>query len=413
LVYKSNRVYDKNENFEDILGGTWSPFCLARSFANDDPNGFISPGVSVVTNSTSASGIAASRITNLSQLPDVDIVFTNDVSKWSKCVVVETASGRSLTAGNSWPMAARWDAPIEVRGDTAKNPNADTTATQGRSWFPGYAIDVNTGRRLNVFFGENSWDKRNNGADMVWNPTSSFGSSGSDAGGRHYVYISRTTYDECNGIWDTLSNGHLPSGQFQASQLWLKPGSQPGDSATDMRAVYQKVAWVGVPMLNASFRFKDPRQIPTAARVKLRVNQPFRSRTNPASDIPIFTFSTDDVAASTGEHDVAVKSLLENVRVVPNPYYAFSKYERSQLQTIVKITNLPKACKIKIFNLSGTLVRTYTKDSEEPSQNWDLKNANGTPVASGVYIIHIDAGNLGETVVKLFAVMPEIDLNAF
>ena len=42
-----------------------------------------------------------------------------------------------------------------------------------------------------------------------------------------------------------------------------------------------------------------------------------------------------------------------------------------------------------------------------------LKDANGTPVASGVYIIHIDAGDLGETIVKFFGVMPQIDLNAF
>jgi len=131
------------------------------------------------------------------------------------------------------------------------------------------------------------------------------------------------------------------------------------------------------------------------------------------TDYPIFTFSTDALAATTNVDSVAINSLLNNVRVVPNPYYAYSKYERSQLQTIVKITNLPRQCRIKIYNLSGTLIRTYIKDSDEPSQTWDLKNSAGTPVASGAYIIHVDAGNLGETVVKFFAVMPEIDLNAF
>ena len=28
--------------------------------------------------------------------------------------------------------------------------------TKGMGWFPGYAIDVETGQRLNIFFGENS-----------------------------------------------------------------------------------------------------------------------------------------------------------------------------------------------------------------------------------------------------------------
>jgi hypothetical protein len=70
-------------------------------------------------------------------------------------------------------------------------------------------------------------------------------------------------------------------------------------------------------------------------------------------------------------------------------------------------------CKVRIYTLNGTLIRTYTKDSEEPELRWDLKNQSGTPVASGVYIIHVDGGDLGEKIVKFFAVMPQVDLNAF
>ncbi len=403
-AYKINHVFDKGEHFEDLVGGMWSPFCLARQFVNNDANGDIRPGVAV-NPTVSGLGLAASEVIDLSSLPDVDIVFTADVSKWSRCVVVETSPGNVLGSG-AWPMAARWDYPIDAAGDTSRNYSADLATRQGLSWFPGYAIDVNTGRRLNIFFGESSWDRLNNGGDMTFNPTSSFGPGGTNVGGRHFVYVTDQTYDQCATPYATLSNGTLAGAQ--SSQLFLNVN----DPNTDMRETYKHVAWVGCPMLYPGFTFKDPKQIPTNATIKLRTNQPYRSRVN-TSDIPVFTFSTDALAASYDVNAVAVKSLLEDVRVVPNPYYAFSKYERSQLQTIVKITNLPQACKIKIFNLSGTLVRTYTKDSDEPSQNWDLKNANGTPVASGVYIIHIDAGDLGETIVKFFAVMPQIDLNAF
>ncbi|HNA34385.1 MAG TPA: T9SS type A sorting domain-containing protein, partial [Flavobacteriales bacterium] len=184
------------------------------------------------------------------------------------------------------------------------------------------------------------------------------------------------------------------------------------DPNTDMREAYKLVAWVGCPMLYPGYSFKDPKEIPTNATIKLRVNQPIRSRGG-TTDYPIFTWSTDDLAAEAGVTAVAQNSLLNNVRVVPNPYYGFSTYERSQLQTIVQITNLPRKCTIKIYNLSGTLIRTYMKDSDNPSQNWDLKNASGTPVASGPYIIHVDGGDLGETIVKFMAIMPELDLNAF
>ena len=32
-----------------------------------------------------------------------------------------------------------------------------TGAVRGTGWFPGYAINVETGERLNIVYGENSW----------------------------------------------------------------------------------------------------------------------------------------------------------------------------------------------------------------------------------------------------------------
>lgn len=403
-AFKNNNVFDKEGHFETILGGVWSPFCLARSFVNGDQAGRISPGVDVKV-SPSVFNLTPATILDLNDLPDVNLIITNDPTKWSRCVVIETAPAQNLGSG-AWPMAARWDYPIRNAGDDAKDTSADLATEQGWSYFPGYAIDVNTGRRLNIFFGESSWDKKNDGDDMHWNPTSDFGPAGDLAGGRHFVYIMNTTYDGCASIYPFLANG--TQGGTSGSQLFLNTG----DASTDMREVYSRIAWVGTPMISSNYDFSDPKDIPTRAKIELRVNQPFRSRGG-TTDNPEFTFNTSDLAARIGLKDVAEKSLLENVRVVPNPYYAFSKYERSQLQTIVKITNLPQQAKLRIFTLNGTLVRTYTKDSEEPDQEWDLKNQDGVPVASGVYIIHIDAGDLGETVVKFFAVMPKIDLNAF
>ncbi|MEM0997421.1 MAG: T9SS type A sorting domain-containing protein [Bacteroidota bacterium] len=406
-VWKSNRVFDKEEHFEEILGGGWAPFCLARGFSNNDPDGKVSPGVEDNA-SQSAGGLAPGQFVNLSSLPDIDIVITPNTEKWSKCVVVETSSGQNLGSG-AWPMSARWDYPVRQPGqEKDTNGDLDQLTDYGFSYFPGYAIDVNTGRRLNIFFGEASWDKLNNGDDMLWNPTSDFGPAGQRVGGRHYIYISETTYDECQSFYNFLSNANfVPSGS-QTTLLYL----DTQDSTTDMRNVYSRIAWVGAPLLSQNFDFTDPTQIPTETTIKLRVNQPFRSRGG-TEDYSIFNFSTEDIAAMIGQKETAERSLMEDIRIVPNPYYAYSKYERSQVQTIVKLTNLPQQCKIKIFTLNGTLIRTYTKDSELPEQQWDLKNQDGVPVASGVYIIHVDAGELGEKVVKFFAVMPQIDLNAF
>ena len=56
------------------------------------------------------------------------------------------------------------------------NPNGDQPV--GMSWFPGYAIDVGTGERLNMAFGEDSWLGADNGKDMIFNPSDRIYSGG-------------------------------------------------------------------------------------------------------------------------------------------------------------------------------------------------------------------------------------------
>jgi hypothetical protein len=115
---------------------------------------------------------------------------------------------------------------------------------------------------------------------------------------------------------------------------------------------------------------------------------------------------------------------------VPNPYYAYSTYEKSRIDNVVRITNLPNKCKIKIFTLNGTLVRTFDRDVSGQEdlvqtasefthskrlahQDWDLKNQSGILVASGLYIIHVDVPGVGEKILKWFGVMRPYDLQNY
>ncbi|MEM2126487.1 MAG: hypothetical protein QXQ53_08840, partial [Candidatus Methanosuratincola sp.] len=127
--------------------------------------------------------------------------------------------------------------------------------------------------------------------------------------------------------------------------------------------------------------------------------------------------STAEIAARTSDL-TAAKNALDIIRIVPNPFYGRSgvgrgRYEISQIDTRAKITNLPPRCTIRIFTLNGALVRTFRKDSEETFVEWDLKNEYGVPIASGVYLIHVDVPGVGQRVVKFFAIMPQIDLNNY
>ena len=99
--------------------------------------------------------------------------------------------------------------------------------------------------------------------------------------------------------------------------------------------------------------------------------------------------------------------------MVPNPYYSLSLYESSQLDNIVKITNLPENCTVNIYTVEGALVRTLRKDNSATWLPWDLTNNYNVPIASGVYIIHINAPGIGEKVIKWFGTLRPFDPTGF
>jgi hypothetical protein len=117
--------------------------------------------------------------------------------------------------------------------------------------------------------------------------------------------------------------------------------------------------------------------------------------------------------ASINVSDVA-SSALDLIRITPNPYYAYSDYENDKNDFQVRITNLPGKCKVRIYTLNGVLVREFTKDDDSVTfLEWDLKNHARIPVASGMYIIHIEVPGVGETVLKWFGAMRPVDLDSF
>ncbi|MEO0469673.1 MAG: hypothetical protein AAF206_08645 [Bacteroidota bacterium] len=403
-IFGNLGINDKFGFFSTLADGRWAPFALARTFNNTLQGGGdigLSPAIKSPTGNRQ---MGPEDLINLQELPDVDIVFTSDITKWSRCAVIETSPNSSLGTG-AWQLSAKWSDNVDKTGTSQ---GAKTEDDHGLGWFPGYAINVNTGQRLSLFFGESEWDRLNRGNDMLFNPTSDFGQNLDRVGGRHYVWVTNLPYDDdFDNLKDSLQNANYV-GDFPDAIFF-------NESGHNLASVYRHVAWCGIPMAANGFDIADPTQIPTDARVSLRVNQPFRSREG-ATDIPTYSFNTVELAAATEQTEVA-EDALDKVLVVPNPYYAYSSYETGQLDNRVKITNLPQKARVSIFTLNGWLVRQFTKDSEEPDLDWDLKNSAGVSVASGVYIIHVDGNidgqQLGEKVIKLFAVMRPVDLDSF
>ncbi|MCB0641018.1 MAG: hypothetical protein KDC44_05235 [Phaeodactylibacter sp.] len=413
--------FDPNRALSNIGPGYFVPFQLCNYRNVSEGNEYVTPGWN------SQTGGFVRNIDLLKNVNNVDIVFTSDRTQWSRCVIVETGSRfytnqGFTTEGGALQFDLRKAPSVANTGDLVPDPAND--GTMGMGYFPGYAIDVETGKRLNIFFGENSIYSNafsqfyDNGAtstrDMMFNPTSQLEFITGDfsnvfdfyGGGQHFIYVTSSEYDGGANAFSVLSN---------SNQTLRVP-------------FMQSITWAGWPLMEQGTRMNSYGEglIPNDLVVKLRVDNPYDVvvGTNQFNGYP--SYRLDFTGLEARALDAAgIENQLDMINVVPNPYYAYSQYEGSPFDNIVKITNLPAKCVVSIYTLDGKFIRRYDRDETpvEPSGanrgvrsaqilpdiEWDIKNSKGIPVAAGVYLIHVDAGELGERVIKWFGTNRQFD----
>jgi hypothetical protein len=90
-------------------------------------------------------------------------------------------------------------------------------------------------------------------------------------------------------------------------------------------------------------------------------------------------------------------SNLEQVAVVPNPYHGSAEWDAGPGDNHVHFIHLVSGSTVRIFTSNGELVRVLTQN---PNANlggttgdldWDLKNADGRKVVSGIYIYQVES----------------------
>ena len=126
---------------------------------------------------------------------------------------------------------------------------------------------------------------------------------------------------------------------------------------------------------------------------------------------PLYNFSTEGMEYQANDPEKAVSD-LDKIKIVPNPYYSYSTYDNNTLQNKVKVTALPRKCTVTIYSVNGTLLRQFTKDSDVPEIEWDLKNFAGIPISGGLYLVHVKT-EAGERILRWFGTMRPVDLNSF
>lgn len=519
---KTRAFKDPQQQFESAVSGLWSPYVLSSPYDGGPQAKFISSDELERQSSPSPSYFSFTDLTSqfaspgynqtMCNLYSVDIVLTPDQSKWTRCVVLESGSGEpsnqfrvnQVFEGQTYKNLRHEPKTCPSVGKDGKPDNSGTT---GMGWFPGYAINVETGERLNIMFAENSNDTLNNGNDMIFNPTSvytyakdiysgdltqllldddgnpiplnittynqlrdMYGISYGEPlnGGRHYVYIvgssgntastyymsatsTRTfkrNYNDANV--QTFANGIFHGGTFVGKDgrsypfydcgaydegKWLRAKFDQVESIANVTTnntrkqykmqLFSNVMWTSIPMPTY---MQEDSWLANDATIKLRVSRPYyryssRWYDDPAQapnasmndGYPMYEFTTKNlVPTEVTKSEETVQTLLDEINIVPNPYYGFSQYEQNALQNYVRIVNLPANCTISIYTVNGTLIRTLTKgDASTSYVQWDLKNHANIPIAGGVYLLHVKAPGIGERTLKFFCAMRPTDLNGF
>lgn len=447
-----------------VMEGPFYPFVLGSSQPPNDLEGVLTTWNSVARpvyyggGENSMTNVRAGA--TLKDLRNVDVVFTSDKSKWSRSMVIETynmwygdefAGVEVGPIGDAPNMGIRQSPSVTKYDDDGDGkPDVDPEESRpGFAWFPGYAIDVETGERLNIFFGENSMfndefpydsldavkdgtytaDDLNNGADMMWNPTGgdlvgtnpSTGIPLNYANGSHFVYVTKTAYDGCEDLYRVVN------------AVQNRPSNYP-------RVLRDNISWVMAPDVSNVVPLKSYADglIPQEVVVSVRINHEYENMviTGENNGNPMYEFTIDDGLSSSEIAASDADSLLKHVVAVPNPYRGLSSYEVDASNNLVKITNLPPKCNVTIYSLDGRFIRQYKVNedfqapvypgNDSPFNNpgapeqyyntiveWDMNNNAGIPVASGVYLIHIDAPGIGQKVIKWFGVHKKFDPSIF
>lgn len=111
---------------------------------------------------------------------------------------------------------------------------------------------------------------------------------------------------------------------------------------------------------------------------------------------------TDPDALSTSQDGDERDGDLSRIRVVPNPYIAG---ESSGGAERILFTNLPPRATIRIYTISGNLIRTLDHVGDgDGSEEWNLRTRYGLLVASGNYYFHVTTPD-GRTHLGRFAVI--------
>ena len=267
---------DPKEAFEGILNGMWAPYRLVAFDKTDVP----------------FEHAASFKYGEpLEELNSIDIVYTDNQALWTRVPVIETGD-------------FEYRGQLKTAPSVGKDGQDEVGGTTGFSWFPGYALNLEKGIRLNMMFGEASDLPDANGNDMIWNPTSTeYDGSPYDPettvifGGRHYVYVCSSEY----------------AGENEEDHPQYTRLTNMSSNVNKIR-VYREVLWVSIPLLAEGATLLDEE-----VKMKIRVFKPFNTyafEIEQNDGLPLYQFSINVDYSSLNAPEMETSKTKKLVKIV-------------------------------------------------------------------------------------------------
>jgi hypothetical protein len=179
---------------------------------------------------------------------------------------------------------------------------------------------------------------------------------------------------------------------------WVSSGfDDNAHTGQEVMARMVLVNWNGGSVGDPNFPSNVNQQVPEPGTV-FRI---LTSKPNLPGDVFTITPPANVYSSELARNDVSA------INVFPNPYYGVNPLETDKYSRFVTFSHLPPRAIIRIFNLAGIMVRRIERNSTSQFERWDLKNENGLPVGSGMYLAHIEMPDLGVSKILKIAVVQE------
>lgn len=274
--------------------------------------------------------------------------------------------------------------------------------------FSAWVVDEKYGEEYQLATG--FVERRNSGGSFVGNPDGLWDPDTSMDRSREVIIIFDAPYDP-NGQQVEYTGGVFGSDTAWA-RLLAGYDLPVGANVTDQQRKVAKSPWFNamyvVGLIKEGTNFFTPGDI-----------LDIRMGTYPYTNTDQFAFTTN-FKGQLSENDK--RALFDRVNVFPNPLFGFnpatSFANTPSDDPFVTFSNLPpEEVTIKIYTLSGTMIRTLTTaDKSSPASpflKWNLKNESGLRVASGLYLAIVNVKGYGEKILKFSIIMPQKQIQRF